>query len=1080
MNFPKWALKNPTMVILGTLFFTIWGLLNYKNLSRREDPEIKISVALVVTIYPGASAEKVEQQVTQKLENEIEQMDNIKEISSTTRENISVIFVSVRYEVDEKIEWLKLRSRMKELEGSLPQSVIGPQVWDDFGDTTGMIITLSGARPRVLLDTAEDLKDELNRAASVGRVDFYGKIPEVVYVEGSREKMAKYKITPIQMQRMLKMRNLKIPAGSIKTDKFGYRVQPTGAYSSIEEIENTILDISRETAHPVHVRDLFDVYRGPKNPPDTMVLKDGQTTLALGVVMQRGHNMVKMGKDVREILKGFRTRLPPGLHAEIVHDAPRQVNDRINSFMKNLLEGLAIVVLSMGVFLGIRSALISAVAIPLSVLIAMSLMPIMKIDLELVSISAFIVALGMLVDNSIIVTDNIDIKLRQGLNSHNAAWKGSYELARPVVAGTMATVVAFLPMLLLSDEMGSYVRSLPLVVAVSLIGSLIIAMTLTPYMAKKLLHPPKKKKQIATGPFFRGYRAFMRFCLRARWLIVLLTLALLGGSAYLYTIVGFSFFPDAHRDQFTVSIWTKEGTTLEETLRVAKQADEMLRTDKDVVSTLVHAGRGGPRFYITVVPEFQKSNYAQIMVNTSSPEVTHDVIERFNEKASHLFPGARVFAHKLVMGIPVEAPIAIRVLGPELSELKKISSKIQTILRSTPGAIHVRDNMGPDVPSFEVKVDEERANRVGITNTDVALAFLSTYQGFELTSFDDGDKEIPVVLRLKGEQRRIKEDLEGLPVFSNLTGNQVPLSNVAEIIPQWSAGVILRHNKRRSVSVLARNEGRLADDILKEVRPKLAGLDLPEGYSLEFAGEKKEMDKAFGELLVVFGLIIASLLGLLILQLGSLRKTLVVLFAVPLALIGAAVGLYLGKYSFSFMAFLGVVALAGMVIKNSVVWVEFVDRAEEEGKDQKESVIEAGVYRMRPIMLTTVTTVGGLIPLGLFGGVLFEPMAWAMIGGLTVSTLLILVVVPVLFTLMVPGPKKKVPMIDGNNTKRGETPSTHARHGVEYEGESGQDEVPQEEALNEEGGEDPREGNEELNDDQKESNEDSDKKNSTR
>ncbi len=975
------------------------------NLSRREDPEIKISMALIVTIYPGAGAEKVEQQVTQRLEEEIQQMASVDELSSTTRENISVIFVSVRFDLDESIEWLKLRSRMREMRSSLPETVIGPQVWDDFGDTTGMIITLTGAGPDVLQETAENLRDELNRVESVGKVNFYGEIPDVVYVESTRAKMARYGITPIQMQRMLQMRNLKIPAGSIRTDEFGYRVQPTGAYSTIDEIENTIIDLSRETAHPVRVRDLFHVYRAPKNPPDTMVVKDGKTAMAVGVVMNRGYNIVKMGREVREVFNEFRKRLPPGVEAEIVHDSPRQVNERINSFMRNLLEGLAIVVLSMSIFLGIRSALISAVAIPLSVLMAMCFMPMMKIDLELVSISAFIVALGMLVDNSIIVTDNIDIKLRQGLDNHKAAWQGAHELARPVVAGTMATVVAFLPMLLLSDEMGAYIRSLPLVVAASLIASLVIAMTLTPYMAKKLLRPHKKKKELGTGPLSRGYRSVIRFCLRFRWLVVLLTIAMLGGTAYIFTIVGLSFFPEAHRDQFTVDVWTKEGTSLEETLRVAKLADEMLRADKDVASTLMYVGTGGPRFYITVVPEFQKSNYAQIMVNTTGPEVTRDVIDRFNKKAGDMFPGARVFANRLVMGIPVEAPIAIRVIGPDMKELRRISEKIQEILRDTPGTVYVRDNMGPDVPSFKVKVDEERANRVGVTNTDVALAFLATYQGFELTSFDDEDKEIPVVLRLTGQERRIKEDLEGLPVFSNLTGKQVPLANVADILPQWGAGVISRHNRRRSVSVLARNRDRLADDVLRDAWPRIAALELPLGYSLEIAGEKKEMDKVLDEVLVVSGLIMAVLLGLLVLQFGSLRKTLVVLTAVPLALVGATIGLYFGNYSFSFMAILGVVALAGMVIKNSVVWVEFVNRAEGEGKDQHESVIEAGVYRMRPIMLTTVTTIGGLLPLGLFGGVLFEPMAWAMIGGLAVSTVLILVLLPVLFTLIVPAHK---------------------------------------------------------------------------
>jgi multidrug efflux pump subunit AcrB len=994
------------MVLLATFVFVVWGLGNYYSISRREDPEIKISVALVVTIYPGASAEKVEKQVTQKLEEQIESMESLEEVKSTTRENISVIFVSVRYDSDAEMEWQKLRSRVAEISAKLPKGIIGPKVWDEFGDTTGMIIALTGAKPTELADIAEELKNELRRVPSVGEMTIYGEQPEVVYVEGTRAMMAQHSITPYRMSQALQMHNLEIPAGYIKTPQYKYRVQPTGAYSSIEEIEETIIDVSMKTANPVHVEDLFDVRRSIKTPFDTKVLKDGRTALALGIVMKKGYNMVEMGGEVRDVLARFRKRLPPEVSVEVVHDAPRQVDQRIQTFMQNLLEGLAIVVVSMALFLGLRSAIIAAVAIPLSVLIAMSFMPLMEIDLELVSISAFIVALGMLVDNSIIVSDNVDLKLRAGLSPQEAAWRGTHELARPVVAGTLATVVAFMPMLLLEAEIGAYVRSLPLVVAASLIGSLLVSMTLTPYMAKKMLRAPKKKKPFGRGPIARGYRRFLRLCLRHRWAVVLATMGLLGFAGYLFFQVGFSFFPDANRDQFTVDIWLKEGTAVAETERIAKQADAMLRADEEVDSTLVYVGKGGPRFYITVVPEFQKTNYAQIMVNTVDESATHRVVDRFNDKAQKMFPGARVFAKKMVMGVPVQAPIAIRITGPDLRKLRRISRQIQDILEQTPGTVEVRDNIGPDVPSFKVEVDEERANRVGVTNTDVALAFLSTYQGFELTSFDDGDEEIPVILRLEDTQRRIREDLAGLPVFSNITKKQVPLGNIADIEPQWGAGVIRRYDNRRSVSVLAWNKGRLADDVLKDAWPEIQALNLPPGYKLEIAGEKKEMDSAFRQLLIVFGVIIASLVGLLVLQLSSMRKTIVVLLAVPLALIGASVGLYLGSFSFSFMAFLGVVALAGMVIKNSVVWIEFVDRAEDQGKDRTESVVEAGIFRLRPIMLTTVTTVGGLLPLGLFGGVLFEPMAWAMIGGLLASTVLILIVVPVFFTLIAPPPKE--------------------------------------------------------------------------
>jgi multidrug efflux pump subunit AcrB len=997
----RWSLKMPTIVILATIVFVIWGLANYLTMSRREDPEIRIATALVITIYPGASAERVEEQVTRKLEDSIESMDSLSKLDSVSRANLSVIFVTVNYSADTDIEWQKLRSRVAEATGNMPSSIIGPDIMDNFGDTTSMIVSLQGASPTELLNITEELRAELRRVSSVGDIEIMGRWPEVVYIEGNRSEMARYGVTPYQMQQLIHMRNLQIPAGSIRTDRYQYRVEPTGAFKSIEPIKNTIIDISETTGQTVHVRDLFDVKRTLQSPPHSLLIKDDDYITAVGIVMKNGYNVVKMGADVRKVLASFEKRLPPKVRLEVVHDSPRQVDQQVSSFMTNLLEGMFIVVIAMALLLGLRSAMISATAIPLSVLIALAIMPALGIDLEMVSIGAFIVALGMLVDNSIIVADAVDIKIRQGLSPHEAAWRGTQELARPVIAGTLATVVAFVPMLLLEDEMGAYVRSLPLVVTIALLGSLVVSQTLTPLMAKLMLRPSKKpQKPIETTLVARGYRRFMQACLRSRFLIVLFAIGAMVITVFLFKAVGFSFFPDAQRDQFTIDIWLKEGTSIKETERISRLADKLLHEDPDVKNSLVYVGQGGPRFYITVMPEFQKTNYARIMVNTVNDRATQAVIKRFNKKARGRFPGARVFANKLVMGVPVEAPIAFRIIGDNLEVLRQISAKVQQILRKIPGTDQVKDTVGPDVPSLKVQINEERANRVGITNTDVALSFLATYEGFELTRFNDGEDEIPVVLRLKGDQRVIQEDMSNLPVASNITGEKVPLGSIATVIPQWGPGVIKRRNNQRTLSVLAWTNGRLANDIVLEAWPLLNQLKLPPGYRFEVAGEKEEMDDAFKQLLVVFGVIIVSLLILLVVQLGTLRKTMIVLISVPLSMVGAALGLYLGGYSFSFMVFLGVISLAGMAIKNSVVWIEYVEQSRAEGNTVNEAVILAGIFRLRPIMLTAATTVGGLLPLAMFGGVLFESMAWAMIVGLSIVTIFTLIVIPVCYSLL--------------------------------------------------------------------------------
>jgi multidrug efflux pump subunit AcrB len=1004
MSIPRWSLRNPAIVVLAMALFAAWGLANYLGMSRREDPEIKVAMALVITIYPGAGADKVEQQVTRKLEESIESMNDLKAVDSTSRPNLSVITVQVEYDADTDVAWQVLRDRVAEAKADLPATVIGPRIWDSFGDTTGMIVAFSGTDPVELGRLARDLRAELRSVRSVGEMTLFGERPEVVYVEGTRADMARAGVGPYQIAQALSLHNLRIPGGAIRTDRYQYRIEPSGEYATTAAIADTILDVSTESGQPLHVRDLFTVRRTIEEPATKKVLVDGRDAVALGIVMKRGFNIVEMGRDVRAALAAFASRVPAGVKMEVVHDSPRQVNGQVGRFSRNLLEGIAIVVFVMAVFMGLKSAAISATAIPLSVLIALSFMPALRIDLEIVSIASFIVALGMLVDDSIVIADNIDIKLRQGLPPHEAAARGADELFKPVLVGTVGTIISFMPMLLLPEEVGAYVRSLPLVVSLSLFGSLIVSTTVTPNLAKRMLRrkPGKVEVPYTETRIARAYTAFMARVLAWRWGVVAAAIAAFAGAIYLFATVGFSFFPDAERDQAYVDVWLPEGASTVETERVARLAEAKLHADPDVVGTVVFVGEGGPRFYITVMPEFQSSNYAQILINTKSAGATAGVVERFNVEARSGFPGARVAARKLIMGMPFAAPVELRIVGNDFAELKRIGAQVQEILRGVPGATQIRDDVGPDVPSLKVDIDAERANRVGVTNTDVALAFLSTYEGFELTRFSDGEEEVPILLRLADRERTIQEDLRHLPVASAATGAKVPLGGFADVVPAFSPGVIRRHNNQRALTVQAWNEGRLANDVVGEALPKVRALELPPGYSVDAAGEKQEMDKTFNRLVVIFGVIIVGLVGLLVLQLSTIRRTLIVLISVPLSSIGAAIALKLGGYSFSFMAFLGVISLAGLAIRNTVVWIEFVEHARGEGAAMADAVIRAGIYRLRPILLTTVTTIGGLVPLALFGGALFEPMAWAIIVGLALVTVFTLIVIPVCYALMMP------------------------------------------------------------------------------
>lgn len=1002
MNLAAFSMRNKPLLWLVVLALIAWGVFNYRTISRREDPEIRISVALVITIWPGNGAEDVERLVTRKLEDEIEKLNSLNELKSTTRENVSLVFVDIDFNADTDLEWQKLRNRLDEARKHLPDGIIGPMVMDDFGDVTAMVWTLRSktASPHELKYWAERLKADLRTLETVGKVNLLGEQDEVIYIEGPMDAFTMYHFSPLTASRILDAINVNLPAGYLRTPERNLRLDTTGSFSLLDEIRNAVLDVSTETGTPLKVRDVFSVRQGYAEPPSSLMLANGDPAIGLDLRMQRGANVVEMGRQVKAAVEAFRPQLPSHIELELMHDQPREVDEFIGTFMNNLFEGLLIVVLVMFLMMGIRPTLIVAVSLPLSLITTVALMPTFDLVLEQVSIAAFIIALGMLVDNAIIVVDNIAVHLDRGEAPDEAACKGTQELVFPILTGTLATVLAFLPLRLLKDEIGAYVRSLPLVITISMLVSFLLAVTVTPVLAAQFQRRPRAKRREGPGPIARAYATAMRGGLRMRYLVVAISLAALGGAIALVPSVGLSFFPEVDRDQFTVDLWLPEGAGIERTRAVVDEVEAILKKHPEIKDYTTYVGEGGPRFHITVMPQFNTLNYARFMVGTHDRNGTRVLVARLNDEIRDRVAGARVQAKPILLGIPVVAPVAIRVRGPDIDTMRRISMDIQQILRDTPGTDMVRDDLGQEVQSLRVEIDTDAALMAGVTNTEVALALLTANEGLPVTDFREGDERVSVVMRAVEADRRALRTLDDVFVPSMVTGAKVPLRALAEVHPDWAPGVINRADNQRTVTVLSEVDGRLASDVLRDAWPRIQALELPPGYSVESEGEEKERNKAFGQLLVVFALIIVGLLFMLTIQFRSIKQAAAILFSVPLAVIGAVLGLYFSGNSFSFMAFLGVVSLAGMVIKNAVVWAEFVDRALAEGHAFREALIEAGIMRLRPILLTALTTIGGLIPLALFGGVLWEGMAWAMIVGLALATVLTLYVIPIVFYLL--------------------------------------------------------------------------------
>ncbi len=1018
MRITETALKKPAIVWLFVLAFTALGINTFFTISRREDPKIEISWAAVLTIYPGASAEEVEKKVSRPMEEALMTLSSIEEIHSDSKSNVSFIMLKVAYTSDFSQQWDLVRARIAQIRGDLPDTIIGPKVIDDFGDVVSMMISIhgDGTDPARLHDSAKKLKNRLLRLDAVGKVEISGKWEEEIAVTGTLDDFVSHDFSGIAAQRLFMAQNMGLPGGMLRTGDFDYRLAVPTEYRDLDEIRQQIFSVSPTTGEPLRIGQIFSVTRQYAHPQNIMLRTNQENAVLLSITMKRGFDVTRMGRQVRDILADFSNNLPPGIHATLVHDQPRHVDENLGGFLHNLFQSLLLVALAMAILLGLGSSILVSLGLPLAILVALSLMPLVDVDLELASVAAFIIALGMLVDNSIIVVDHIHTLVDKGVDLKTACARGATDLHMPILSGTAASVLAFFPLVLLPDEMGAYIRSLPWVLTLSLGASYLISITFTPLLSywffllgNRLRRKKKKNQDQETNRSLaaRAYAALMSGCLRLWPLVVLAAAGAFAGSILLFGHIGVSFFPLAERDQFTVDIWTPEGSSILNTDEKARQVEALIHEKPEVISTLTSVGLGLPRFWIAMMPHKNAFNLAQILVHTKSNEATKKLVAELQEPLSRI-PGTRIVAKELLLGIAIESPIALTISGDDIAELQRLSQEIQNILSEHPGVTGTRDNFGTHAPAYRVKLDEEKALRLGISRLDTAVSFITASAGMPVAVWRGDEDPIPVVLKLDSSLVNKPEDLLHMTVRSQATGEAVPLSHLATLEPRWEIGKIVRRQNRRSLTVHGYlGQGVLASSVLQDVLPKVQEIRLPAGYELEIEGEEKERAKTFGDLTYIFIVTIFALFIVLVLQFGTFLQALVILGSIPLALVGGTLGLFFTGNTFGFSAFVGMIALAGIVIKNAVVWVEFVETAHASGMPYRDAVIEAGLSRMRPILLTAGTTIGGLMPLGLSGDVMWAPMAWTLIFGLAVSTFLTLLVIPVFYHLLIR--KKPVP-----------------------------------------------------------------------
>ena len=840
-----------------------------------------------------------------------------------------------------------------------------------------------------------------------------------------------------------------MPGGTVELPDQRVVVRPTGEYRSASEIGGTVLSVS-QGGYPLYLRDLVEVTRGYVDPPDVLNFRTlkvpraaasgeapgkagvpqhensqpGATQLQTGraitisVRQVKGTHITDYDRDISAALADLKLRLPPDLRLERTSNEPEEVQHKITSFNRNLMEAVLIVVLIALLFMEWRSALLIAISIPITVAMTLGLSQLFGIDLQQVSIAALIIALGLLVDAPVVASDAINRELAHGEPRSRAAWLGPKRLARAVFYATLTNVVAFLPLLLVKGKTGDFIYSLPIVVSFSLLASMIVAWTFAPllgfYMLKGQRGFEGSHGQPARG-FPRVYKALVEWCIAHRYRTTAIALSVLAVGVLLCRSIGTSFFPKDLHDVFTVNLDLPEGSPIRETREVALDAVRQIDAleGQHIRSYTTFVGAGGPRFWLSIEPEQRADNYAQILVHTTSTEETASIAARLKEQLPLRIARARVRCQQLETGPPIGVPVQLRIYGPDTGTLRQVASDVKARLRSIPGTIDVHDDWGDPVFQLSLNIDADRTAMSGLTHQDVATAVDAGLSGYSVGQVREQDKLIDIMLRLRPSERSRLDDLFSLTTVNTRTGVRMPLQQLASFEPQVVTPKIRRRDHERCITVRCDTvrevlPSEIVDRFQREL-PSASGhgassadsVAFPPGYRWEFGGEKFEQEKGFTSLTLALIVSFLAIYLALVLQFNSATQPLLVYAAVPFGIVGGLIGLIVFRSSFGFMAFLGVASLAGLIISHVIVLFDFIDEARHKGEPLRRAVVDAGLARLRPVVVTVLATVGGLIPLALEGGPLWEPMCYVQIVGMLVATVVTLVLVPVLYVVFV-------------------------------------------------------------------------------
>ena len=998
-NLSEWALKNRSITIYLMIIAVVAGLASYFRLGRAEDPTFIIKTMIVQAAWPGATVEETLKQVTERLERKLQETPHLDYLRSFTRAGVTTIFVNLKGSTTAKQVpdvWYHVRKSIGDIRGTLPAGIVGPGFNDDFGDTFGIIygFTADGFSHRELRDYVEKIRSELLHVADVSKIEILGAQDERIFVEFSNKDLANLGLDRATLIAALQAQNVVQPAGAVQTEFETLQLRVSGAFQSEEDVRNINFVVGGRV---LRLSDIANVRRGYADPPQPMFRVNGEPAIGLAVAMRDGGDILALGKNLTRTMARLKADLPLGVEPKLVADQAVTVETAISEFMGSLWQAIAIILFVSFISLGVRPGLVIATAIPLTLAVVFSMMEIANIDMQRISLGALIIALALMVDDAMTTTDAMLTRLAQGDSKEQAATFAFRTYAFAMLAGTLVTIAGFVPVGFAASSAGEYTFSLFAVVAIALVVSWFVAVIFAPLLGLVILKPPAAGKSSEPGFVFRTYKAFLTGAIRVRWLTIALTIAMFVGSFLAMPLIPRQFFPSSDRPELLVDLSLPQNASIYASEEIAKRFDAALKDDKDVARWSTYVGRGAIRFYLPLNVQLPNNFFAQAVLVATDVPARDRLKVKLEKLLADEFPSVVARVYPLELGPPVGWPVQYRITGPDISKVREYSLQLGELVAKNPQAININYDWMEPARQLRIRIDQDEARLLGLSSQALANTLNTVISGVAITQVRDDIYLVDVVVRATQDQRVSVDTLRNtaIPVPG---GRTVPLSQFATFEYEQEYPLIWRRDRLPTLTVHADlRPGVLPDTVVAALAPEIGAFSksLPAGYRLDVGGTVEESAKSQASVVAVVPAMLLIMFTVLIFQLRSFQRLFIVLSVGPLGLIGVVLALLAFNRPLGFVAILGILALLGMITKNAVILIGQIDAEREAGKDVMTAVVDASSARFRPIMLTAISTVLGMIPIA--PTVFWGPMAFAIMGGLLVATILTLIFLPTLY-----------------------------------------------------------------------------------